>query len=189
MKIEFIISSYKNPEKLMTMLGCLQSQTRDAWVAHVYRDGPYDGYEDVKNIFIKDERIRFTELNGPHGDWGNTPRNIALGELTQDWVVMTGQDNYYLPVFVDFFLNQVTSPNVHFVFCDMIHNLIGHIQVQSMPVVGRIDIGNFMSRSDLASKLRINAKHPTGDGFFVEEYLRRFPGEVRYIPKALFIHN
>lgn len=189
MKIEFIISSYKNPEKLLTILGCLQSQTSDSWVAHVFRDGHYNGYEGVKNIFIKDKRIKFTELLGPHGDWGNTPRNIALGQLTQEWVVMTGHDNYYLPVFVEKFLKEVTSPDVHFVYCDMLHNNSPEKYVESSPVVSRIDIGNFMTRSSLSSQMRINAKSPSGDGEFVEEYLKRFPGMIKHIPRALYIHN
>lgn len=189
MKIEFIISSYKNPEKLLTMLGCLQSQTVDAWTAHVFRDGQYDGYEDVKNFFIKDERIKFTEFEHPHGDWGNTPRNVALGQLTQEWVVMTGHDNYYTPVFVEYFLREVTSPDVHFVFCDMIHSHMHHDYLKSVPAIGRIDIGNFMSRSSLASQMRINAKSTVGDGEFVVEYLQKFQGQIKYIPKALYIHN
>jgi len=189
MKIEFIISSYKGPEKLMTMLGCLQSQTVDAWTARVFADGPYYGYEKVKDFFKDDKRIRFTELDGPHGDWGHTPRNIALGELTEEWVVMSGHDNYYTPVFVEYFLREVKSEDVHFVYCDMIHSHNHFEYIRSVPAVNHIDIGNFMARSKYASQIRINNRSTTGDGEFVVEYLQKFPGTQIHIPKALYIHN
>lgn len=190
MKIEFIISSHKHPQHLMTILSSLTSQTNDNWVAHVFADGVFDGYQKVKDYFKDDVRFKFTEIDGPSGDWGNTPRNIALKELREEWVVMSGDDNYYTPVFVEQFLNQVINDNVHFVFCNMIHSHMGYTGViNSMPMVNHIDIGNFMSRSKFSSQLQINNKSTTGDGEFVELYLRTFNGEIRHIPKVLYVHN
>lgn len=190
MKIEFIISSYKNPENLMTILSCLKSQTSDLWVARVFADGPYDGYEEVKNIFINDPKITFTELDGPHGDWGNTARNIALRELKEEWVVMTGHDNYYTPVFVECFLREADSSDVNFVFCNMIHDHNNYVHpVNSYLQIGYIDMGNFMTRSKYSSQLTINSKSQTADGEFALEYVQKFGGVVKKIDKFLYVHN
>lgn len=190
MKIEFIISSYKNPENLMTILSCLKSQTSDSWTARVFADAVYDGYEKVKNMFSDDSRITFTELDGPHNDWGNTARNIALKELKEEWVVMTGHDNYYTPVFVEEFLREVDDSNVNFIFCNMIHNHNGYIQpIYSELQLGYIDMGSFMSKSIYASQLTINSNSQTADYEFVFEYINKFSGTVKRINKFLYVHN
>jgi len=190
MKIEFIISSYKNPYNLMTILSCLKAQTSDRWVAKIYSDGPYYGYETIKNIFKDDPRYTYIELNGPHGDWGNTARNIALRELKEEWVLMTGHDNYYVPKFVEYFLNSVDSDDVNFVYCNMTHDHNDYLYpIYSSVQVGQIDMGNFMTRSKYSSQLTINSKSHTGDGEFAEEYVIRFGGVVKHINKFLYVHN
>ena len=190
MKIEFIISHYKNPEKLITMIGCLMSQTSNAWSAHFISDGPYYGYEAVKNMFISDSRFKFSELDGPNKDFGNTPRNWVLPQLREEWVVMTGHDNYYVPMFVELFLKEVDD-NVNFVYSDLVHNWFNndYIYLNSRPEPGAIDMGNFMTRSKYASQLVFNAKTTYADSQFVQEYIAKFGGEIRHIPKALYVHN
>jgi hypothetical protein len=77
----------------------------------------------------------------------------------EEWVVMTGEDNYYVPTFVEEFLKHATH-NTHFVFCDMVHNWVNqdYIYVPSAPVYGRIDIGNFMTKTKNAKQLKLNVK-------------------------------
>lgn len=189
-KIEFIIPTYKRPEKLMAILSSIKAQTLDKWTVHVVADAMYDGYEEIKDYFKNDSRFKFSELNGPHGDWGHTARNYGLEHATEEWVVMTGDDNYYVPVFVEEFLN-VVKQNTHFVYCNMVHNWVNqdYIALESKPRVGRIDIGNFMSRTKNASQLRLDPKQAISDGLFVEEYLRKFTGEIIHINKYLYVHN
>ena len=191
MKIEFIIPTYNRPNQLMGVLSSIYSQKSDRWKIHVVADAVYDGYQKVKDYFAGDERIRFTELNGPHKDWGHTPRNYGLEHSTEEWVVMTGDDNYYMPVFVGDFLN-VVDDNTHFVYCDMIHNWTSHqyFYIKSQPRLGAIDIGNFMSRRKYSQQMRLDTKNEQSDGLFVEEYLKKFKnGNVKYIQKPLYVHN
>jgi glycosyltransferase involved in cell wall biosynthesis len=191
MKIEFIIPTYGRPHQLMCVINSIYSQRSDKWKIHVVADAVYDGYQKVKDYFSGDERIKFTELNGPHKDWGHTPRNYGLEHATEEWVVMTGDDNYYMPVFVDHFLKEVT-PHTHFVYCDMIHNWTSHqyYYIKSQPKWGAIDIGNFMTRRKYSQQMRLDTKNEQSDGLFVEEYLKKFPeGKVRYVAKPLYVHN
>jgi glycosyltransferase involved in cell wall biosynthesis len=191
MKIEFIIPTYNRPHQLMTVISSIYSQTSDNWKIHVVADSVYDGYSKVKDYFSDDERIKFTELDGPHNDWGHTPRNYGLRKATEEWVVMTGDDNYYMPIFVQDFLNSVER-DTHFVYCNMIHNWTQqqYLHINSMPKLGAIDIGNFMSKTDLAKNIKLDTTYEQSDGLFVEEYLKKYPhGTIKKINKPLYVHN
>jgi glycosyltransferase involved in cell wall biosynthesis len=191
MKIEFIIPTYNRPNQLMTVISSIFSQSSPNWTIHVVADALYDGYQKVKDYFEGDERIRFSELNGPHKDWGHTARNYGLQLATEEWVVMTGDDNYYMPIFVEDFLNAVDE-NTHFVYCNMIHNWTEqqYLLINSIPKVGGIDIGNFMSRTDLSKKIKLDPSKAISDGLFVEEYLTKYNhGIIKKINKPLYVHN
>jgi glycosyltransferase involved in cell wall biosynthesis len=191
-KIEFIIPTYNRPDKLMVILMSLKVQTVDRWKVHVVADGPYEGYEDVKNYFKGDDRFKFSELNGPHKDWGHTARNYGLEHVEEEWVVMSGDDNYYVPVFVETFLDSVKMRyDVNFVYCNLVHNWLNndYIPMVSEPKLYKIDIGNFMTRSKFATQLRLDPTLAIADGLFVEEYIQKFKGNTLYIPKFLYVHN
>jgi len=189
-KIEFIIPTHESPKYIMLMLYCLQCQTNDNWTAHVIADGDYKGYNDVKSHFESVEKIRFSMIDGPNKDWGHTPRNYGLKHLTQEWVVMTGQDNYYAPTFVEVFLGSANDQQVNFVYCDMIHNHFGRQYVKSTIKRGQIDIGNFMCRSKYASEMQLDVKDYGADFLFIEKYLNlSAPGKMAHIPAGLYVHN
>ena len=191
-KIEFIIPTYNRPDKLMIVLMSIKVQTMDAWKVHVVADGPYDGYEDVKEYFKNDNRFKFSELNGPHKDWGHTARNYGLSEAEEEWVVMSGDDNYYMPLFVEDFLTSIKLRNdVNFVHCNLVHNWINnqYIALMSIPKIDMIDIGNFMTKTKFAKQLRLDVTRGNADGIFVEEYLKKFKGNIIHIEKVLYVHN
>ena len=191
-KIEFIIPTYNRPNQLMGVISSIYSQRSDKWKIHVVADAVYDGYQKVKDYFIGDDRIKFSELNGPHKDWGHTARNFGLENATEDWVVMSGDDNYYMPVFVDHFMDASKPQGVNFVFCDMIHNWVNseYHYIKSQPRYGAIDIGNFMTKRIYAQQLRLNVSQVAADATFVEDYLKKYTRVgVVYIPKPLYVHN
>ena len=191
-KIEFIIPTYNRPDFLMCTINSIVAQRSDKWKIHVVADCPPEGTLDkIMKYFEGDERIQFTILPERYNDWGHTPRNYGLENATEDWVIMTGEDNYYMPVFVDHFLDAVT-PDAHFVFCDMIHNWTNfqYYSINCEPSWGKIDIGNFMVKRVNGQQMRLNPKNEQADGIFVEEYLRKFTdGEVIKINKTLYVHN
>jgi glycosyltransferase involved in cell wall biosynthesis len=192
MKIEFIIPTYNRPDHLMCTINSIVAQRSDRWKIHVVADCPPEGTLDkIIKYFDGDERIKFTILPERHNDWGHTPRNYGVENATEDWVIMTGEDNYYVPVFVDNFLDEVDS-EVGFVFCDMVHNWTNfqYYHIKCEPNWGKIDIGNFMIRRDLAQQLKLNTKIAQSDGIYVEEFKVKFPNEkIKKINKILYIHN
>jgi len=191
-KIEFIIPTYYRPDKLMCIINSIFAQRSDKWSVHVIADCPPEGSLDkIMNYFEGDDRIRFTIFKDRYNDWGHTLRNYGLDHAKEEWVVMTGDDNYYTPVFVDHMLDAVDE-NTHFVHCDMVHNWLNwdYIHLKSETKLHKIDIGNFMSKTALAKQVKLHVDKWDADGVFVEEYLEKFPeGEVKYIPKILYIHN
>lgn len=193
MKIEFIIPTYERSDHLMCILNSLCAQTSNEWSAHVVADCPPQGTLDkIIKYFKGDKRIRFTILPERHNDWGHTPRNMGLEMATEEWVVMTGEDNYYVPKFVEFFLDAAKSNSEsNFIYCDMVHNWVNfeYIYLKSEPKYGRIDIGNFMSRTEMAKQIKLDTRFAQSDWKFISEYLTKHKGSLIYIPRTLYIHN
>jgi len=121
MIIEFVIATYINTEALIIMLQCLRVQTSSDWKAHVVIDGHNDAYKRVKDMYASDDRIRFTNIDGPNNDYGHTPRNYGLEQATGDFVILTSDDNYYVPTFVEVF-TKAAREDTRFMYCNMIHN-------------------------------------------------------------------
>ena len=191
-KIEFIIPTYERTDHLMCTINSIVSQRSGDWKIHVVADCPPEGTLDkIMDYFKDDERIKFTILPERYNDWGHTPRNYGVEHATEDWIVMTGEDNYYMPVFVDNFLSAVT-PRVGFVFCNMVHNWTNfqYYHIDCVPEWGKIDIGNFMIRRKIAQQMKLDTQHPQSDGKYVEEFKVRFPDEkIIKIDKILYVHN
>jgi glycosyltransferase involved in cell wall biosynthesis len=191
-KIEFIIPTYNRPDHLMCTINSIVAQTSDKWKIHVVADCPPEGTLDkVMKYFEGDDRIKFTILPERYNDWGHTPRNYGAQHATEDWIVMTGEDNYYVPIFVDNFLSSV-NPKVGLVFCDMVHNWTNfqYAAISCEPVWGRIDIGNFMIRRKLSKQLKLDTKMDQADGKYIEEFKIKFPQQtIIKIPKILYVHN
>jgi glycosyltransferase involved in cell wall biosynthesis len=191
-KIEFIIPTYNRPDKLMTILMSIKCQSVDKWKVHVVADAQYDGLNDVINYFNSDDRFKFSILNGPHKDWGHTARNYGLELTEEEWVVMSGDDNYYMPLFVELFLKSIKfRHDVNFVHCNLIHNWVSndYIPLVSVPKVNGIDIGNFMTRSKYSKQLRLDVTKANADGIFVEEFNNKFKGNIVHLNQFLYVHN
>lgn len=192
MKIEFVIPTYNRPHHLMAVISSIFAQTNPNWFIHVVADCPPEGTLDKIMEFYKDsDKIKFTVLDKRYNDWGHTPRNYGLKNAKEEWVIMSGEDNYYVPTFVEEFLGAVT-PNTVFVFCNMVHNWAKkeYIAIKCRPESNRIDIGNFMVKKRLARDMELDVKEMNADGTFVEQYVQQYPtGKIKFINKYLYVHN
>jgi glycosyltransferase involved in cell wall biosynthesis len=193
MGIEFIIPTYKRVNHLITIVGSLMAQSNPNWTAHIVADCPE---EDVTNrikemvTFFNDDRIKLTILPERYNDWGHTPRQYGLDNATQEWVIMTGEDNYYVPEFVDIMLGE--SEHQHFVYCDLLHNWINkeYIPIKSILELGRIDIGSFMTKTNMAKKIKLRTDQEWADWYFVEEFQKKFKvAKYKKVNRILYVHN
>ena len=196
MNIEFIIPAYDRTDHLMTVISSIVAQTVGNWKIHVVIDRPDDlTLEKIGNIaayYLYEDRIKFTVLDKRYNDWGHTPRNYGLQKATSEWVIMSGEDNYYVPTFVENFLKYSDDEEVNFVFCNMVHNYVDdqYIPINGEIEYGKIDIGNFMTRRINAQKLQLDPTLNQADFKFVTEYIERFnQGKVVKIDKLLYVHN
>ena len=197
MKIEFIIPTWKRPEELILILQSLIVQTNSNWTAHVIIDGLTDDYRKVKDLYQNEDRVRFSHLESPHNDWGHTARNYGLDNATEDWIVMTGDDNYYVRTFVQEFLTYPKLEGCKFMFCNMVHNNFrpGYRPITSTLQKGQIDIGNFMCRRNEIGGIRLNTKSYEADWEFIDVYmtknLKRWDAQsaIIKIDKFLYVHN
>jgi len=193
MKIEFIIPTYARVNHLITIIGSLMAQSNPNWTAHVVADCPPEEIQDAMRTiveFFNDDRIKLTILPERHNDWGHTPRQYGLDNATEEWVVMTGEDNYYVPHFVDIMLEE--SKNQHFVYCDMVHNWTNkqYIPILSKLQLGKIDIGSFMTKTNMAQKIKLKKEHEWADWFFVQEFQNKYKvAKYKKINRILYVHN
>jgi glycosyltransferase involved in cell wall biosynthesis len=193
MKIEFIIPTFNRVNHLITMVGSLMAQSNPNWKAHIVADYPDDDIvEQIKTMitFFNDERIRLTVLDKRYNDWGHTPRQYGLDNATEEWVVMTGEDNYYVPEFVNIMLGE--SQHQHFVYCDMVHNWINneYVPLMSKLQLGRIDIGSFMVKTNMGKKIKLRLDQEWADWYFVEEFMKKFTAaKMKKVNRLLYVHN
>ena len=190
--IEFIIPTYNRTNNLMSTLYSLVAQSNREWKAHVVIDNQSTILFDKIIEWFKDEpRIQFTCINGPHWDAGHTPRNYGLERSTAEWVIMTGDDNYYIPTFVNEVLS-VVEDDTKFIYCDMIHNGYGYHFFDCHHSSHHIDIGNMIMRSELAKQLKLDTTRVDADGLFCNQYINMFcqhENGIKKINKILYVHN
>jgi glycosyltransferase involved in cell wall biosynthesis len=191
MKIEFVIPTYNQPDHLMCIISSIRAQTKDAWKVHVVADCPPAGTLDkIIDYFKEDSRIKFTILDKRYNDFGDTPRNYGLQNATEEWVVMTGEDNYYAPLFVENFLEMATK-DVNFVYCNMVLDTKDkkYIPIDTSLNLGYIDTGCFMTRTELAKQIMLEPKYVGyADWVFADKYTKKFDG-VNKTKKVLYVHN
>ena len=194
MGIEFIIPTYERTDMLMACISSIVAQTNPNWKIRVVVDGPTEEIkEKISSIagYYEDEpRIKWTILDKRYNDWGHTPRNIGLELATEEWILMTGEDNYYVPVFVDEMLK--ASKGYEFVYCNMVHNWVSneYVPISSEIKYGKIDIGCFIVKTNMANKLKLNTTINQADWFFIEEFKKKYRfAKTKKVDKILYVHN
>lgn len=192
-KIEFIIPTYSRIHHLVTILGSLKAQSSPDWTAHVVADcPPEDIQEEIKKVltFFNDDRIRLTILAQRYQDWGHTPRQYGLDNATEEWVCMSGEDNYYVPHFVEKMLK--AGVNHHFVYCDMVHNWVNqeYIPIKSTLQYGTIDIGNFICKTNMGKRIKLQTDVEQADWLFIQEFKKKFEhAKINKVNGVLYVHN
>ena len=191
MKIEFIIATHKHLDHLKAMLLCLKNQTNPNWIATVALDGTNQQIQDY--IFDEyDSRINICVYDlGPCKDWGHTAIQNAKEIATEKLLVMTSDDNYYVPHFVDEFLKIFQDPRITFAYCDMVHNSFDYHLVKTEIARAKIDLGSFVTLTQNAKQIRLK-KGYEDDYTFARDYVSVFcPNSynIHTINKVLYVHN
>lgn len=189
MLVEFIIPTYNRLGPLTSMLASLVAQKDVDWGAHVIIDGPDHASKiiQVVNMF-NNPRIRYAVTDKRHNDFGHTPREIGKQASVADYIIMTGDDNYYTPNFVKE-IRPICEQKVGVVYWDMIHSHYQYSYFECSPAMEKIDMGAFATRRDIAQQIPLGTRY-AADGHFIETLKEKFPDEeLVKIEKVLFVHN
>lgn len=190
MKLEFIIPTYKRINNLCTLLYSLKSQTSNDWTAQVISDNtPEEIIRPVINHFSEDSRINFNVLSKRYNDWGHTPRNVGLNHSKEELLVMTGEDNYYVPTFVKEILKEYKKSSSDIILCDMIHDMSGeYVLVPALPYHSHINMGNCVYCKESIKNQRLEVFRHDADWHFFNTAINK---GLKYtiIRKVLYVHN
>lgn len=194
MKLHVIATAYKKPLHLERLVRNFQIQTNRNWTLKAIHDG--EPPEAMVAFFksLKDPRVEFDYTKVVNGFWGHPNRGMMLSELKgdpEDYVLITNDDNQYVDLFVQMFLEQGNA-GVGMVFCDTVHNYFAYDVLSTQIRVGRIDMGSFIVKFDVAKKVGFTHTENVADGIYAEECATecsRRNLKLIYLAKPLFIHN
>ena len=186
--VEFIIPTFNRREPLMVMLSSLLAQRDKDWSAHVVVDTPEQTVADEIVKMFNDPRIKISHLEKRWNNWGHTPREIGKQQSESEYVIMTGDDNYYTPNFVNE-LKAATKNKPKMIYWDMVHSHFGYLYLKCEFRTNAVDMGAFATRNDISKQITLKTNY-AADGDYVEEFKKRFPKDkVVKINKVLFVHN
>lgn len=199
MKIHCIIVAYERYYPLDIMIRCFLVQTNPNWVLHIVYDGPAPaGILELVDPFLsgakKDERIHFYQTSQRYQNYGHPNRRSMIQSVVcepNDFLLLTNDDNYYVPRFVEFMLKEADN-RTGIIFCDTVHSHMEYNLHVSQLRENFIDIGAFIVRADVAKATGFNHDHFSADGVYAEECHRTCNArglKVVKIAKPLFIHN
>lgn len=194
MKLHVICVAYERPVHLRGLIASFLLQTNPNWELNIIHDGKASqSVRDAISLY-NDDRIRFFESEQRNQCYGHPNRKMMLQKLkgvAEDFLLMTNDDNYYVPVFVEYMLAQCNH-TIGMVYCDTIHSHFGYGYLHTLIKVNNIDMGSFIVNLYLAQNNGFNHVIWTADGLFAEECAERCKKQglrIVYIPKPLFIHN
>ena len=201
MKIHVICVAYGRPKELRNLIGSFIVQTRKDWVLHIVYDGPApkDINRVVAPFILKDsddydKRINFWESPERYENYGHPNRRMMLQTIPTepyDYILMTNDDNTYVPVFVEYMLDECKA-RTGIVYCDTVHSHARYETHSSELRENAIDMGAFIVRADIAKATGFNYDHFSADGAYAIECHRNcIIGRLKTvkIKKALFVHN
>jgi hypothetical protein len=193
--IQIICVAYERYIPLEILVKSFQVQTSVLWKLHVVYDGPAP--QRIINIMeplMQDDRVKFYQSPERYQKYGHPNRRTMLQTLKcddKDFILLTNDDNYYTPRFVEFMLKEVKW-NTGIVYCDTVHSHMEYALHRSELKENMIDIGAFIVRADIAKRTGFKHDHFSADGVYAEECVQTCNQKrlkVVKINKPLFVHN
>ena len=105
------------------MINCFLAQSSDDWALTVVSDGPDDRASAVVGRYgsTASEAVRFLHTDRAYADHGHTPRELGLHSFDSPWTVLSGVDNYYVPLFVETVTAAIAArPDVGLIYYDFL---------------------------------------------------------------------
>ena len=177
---------------LFCLIESFRAQTWTNWKLLLVHDGPILVDKSLLLSRIQgDPKIELIETKERKNDHGHSHRPMAIEKLSSHpWLMLTNDDNYYMPVFLEWLLATGNSAKVSVVYCDMIHS---HKQWKAMPTNFRyrhLDLGGFIVRSSLAKQVPFTSVNFNADGDWIDRLAAKATKRsIRKVNATLFCHN
>lgn len=199
-QLTVICVAYKRHKEILVLIHSFLAQTLQNFKLIVLHDG-YDQemYQILSELKQKNPDVIdyfFSETR--YNDWGHSLRDIGIRLADTEYVLITNDDNYYCPVFLELMFKAIETYHADIVMCDMIHSHNqpgGRLQppyslFQTSPERCSMDIGCFIANTQLAKKVGFRDKGHDGDATYFEDLLRIKSGvRVAKVNQVLFVHN
>lgn len=192
--LKVISVAYQRTKELKLLISSFINQTNSNWELYIIHDGPSP--ETIKEVVseFEDKRVVLCESKERKSNYGHPNRKMMLQKIEaspDDFILLTNDDNFYVRNFVEVMLKSATK-SVGLVHCDMLHNYFGYDVLKTQPKTGKIDMGAFIVRADIAKKVGFNSMKFEADGIYCEECAGECEKKglrVLHIEKIMFIHN
>jgi|GEM_PF-1140424 len=201
MPLTIYVVAYRRYAQIACLVHSLQAQTMPEFHLVILHDGP-----DVQMLGLLSKLCRETTLSfefrfsrSRHNDYGHSLRELAIRYCQSDYIMLTNDDNYYVPTFVELMLTAALRHDLDLVLCDMVHShdhpggrpVGSYAAFPTHPSPGNVDIGCFITRTARAKQVGFRDKAAEGDGTFVADLIALGPAAMRWskVEKILFVHN
>lgn len=199
-QLTVICVAYKRYKEIPILIYSLLAQTLQNFKLVVLHDGYDEAMHELLEGFKSKhpEVIDYVFTKERYNDWGHTLRDIGIQMADTEYLLITNDDNYYCPVFVENMFSAFQANQADIVMCDMIHS---HNQpggrhqppyslFQTAPQRCSMDIGCFIARTALAKKVGFRDKGHDADATYFEDLIMAQPGiRIAKVPQVLFVHN
>lgn len=199
-QLTIICVAYKRYKNIPILIHAFLAQTLQNFRLIIL----HDGYDQEMDHILSELKIRnpgvidyyFSEER--YNDYGHTLRDIGIRMAETEYLLITNDDNYYCPVFVENMISALHTHKADIALCDMIHS---HNQPGGRPQPAysffdtapqrfSVDIGCFIAKTEIAKKVGFRDKSHDGDATYFEDLLNTRPNaKIVKVNQVLFVHN
>ena len=192
--------SYKRYENIPILIHSFLAQTLQSYKLLIIHDG-YDTKMDGILAHYKAEhpdKIDYLFTEQRYNDWGHSLRDMGIGLANTEYLLITNDDNYYAPKFLELMLPDMKAKQADIAMCNMVHShhnpglrpQLSYMPFETRPERGSLDMGCFIARTALAQQVGFRDKGHDGDATYFEDLVKA-AGNARLlkVERTLFVHN
>ena len=194
------IVTYQRELQLRVLLSSLAAQSEMNFEVIVIHDGPRRETRELIESFSPELPFELIYIETParFNDYGHSLRQLIIDRCETKYLLLTNDDNYYVPIFTQEMIGALQEENLDVLFCNMIHshvfpdlpNPFGYQLLEAEPRRRRIDIGCFIFKTSLGKNAGWRDKGFEGDATFFEDITKQRPTvSIGKMNKVLFVHN
>jgi glycosyltransferase involved in cell wall biosynthesis len=200
-KLTIYCVAYRRYEKIPVLIYSLMCQTYQDFRLVVIHDGDDARMRNILSTLREGfpDRLDFVFTDRRFADYGHSLRALAIEKCDTEFMMLTNDDNYYAPTFLELMFKKADSEGLDLVLCDMVHshNKPGgrpqgsYEAFHTEPSTNNADIGCFILKTELAKRVGFRDKGFAGDGTFIDDVMNKSGCTVKWgkVDKILFVHN